>query len=155
MLTMAVPGKQPPKPRPRQWAGVAFCLALVAAMTGCASAPATNTVVASARSPDGSHLALLVDRYYHAALTSDGFFLIVVAGDRSVDEAINARNIGDSAALVATWANKVKLHWLSDKTLLVICNSCGLKPIDIVKRADHAGSTKILYQGFPKHTAFK
>lgn len=113
----------------------------------------TNTVVTQALSPDGKSSALLVDRHYQAARMSDEFFLIVISGSQSADEAIAARHIGDSAALVATWAGKVQLHWQSDDALLVTCDSCGLEAINISKKLDHVGSSKIVYHGFPAHIA--
>jgi hypothetical protein len=129
-------------------------LFLASALVSCKPAPMTNTVVAEATSPDGKSSALLVDRYYQAALAADEFFLIVIPRSQRTDQAINARHIGDRAALVATWASKVRLRWGSNDTLLVSCDSCGLKPIDISKRLDHIGSVKIVYQGFPEHTAY-
>ena len=134
---------------------VAYCvLAVSAALAGCKPAPMTNTLVDRAQSPDGKSSAILVDRYYHAARVSDGFFLIVIPSSQNVDEAVNAPDIGDSSALVATWASKVRLRWQSNDTLLVICDSCGLKPIDVSKKLDHIGTTKIVFVGFPEHTAY-
>lgn len=130
------------------------CIFLPAVLIGCKAAPTTNTVVAKAQSPDGKTSALLVDRYYHTARVSDGFFLILVPSSQSATEAINARNIGGSAVLIATWASKVQLQWKDNHTLLVVCNSCGLKAIDISKKLDRLGPTTIVYQGFPVHTAY-
>jgi hypothetical protein len=130
------------------------CLVLLATLMSCNPAPMTNTVAASATSPDGKLTAILVDRYLHAARVSDGFFLIVIPRGQSPAEAINARNIGDSSALVATSANKVQLRWGDAGTLVVVCDSCGLHAIDISKKLDQIGSTKIVYEGFPKHTAY-
>jgi hypothetical protein len=129
-------------------------LALFVTLIGCKPAPMTNIVIAQAQSPDRKSTAILVDRYVHAARVSDGFFLIVVPSHQNLTEAINAQNIGDSSALVATSANKVQLRWQNNGTLLVVCDSCGLRAIDISKKLDHIGSTKIVYQGFPEHTAY-
>lgn len=130
------------------------CIFLPALLIGCKAAPTTNTIVAKAQSPDGKTSALLVDRYYHTARVSDGFFLILVPSSQSVSEAINAKNIGNSAVLIATWASKVRLRWEGNNTLLVGCDSCGLEAIDIIRKLDHFGSIRIIYQGFPKHTAY-
>lgn len=127
---------------------------MLIALMGCKPAPMTNTVVAEARSPDGALDALLVERHVHAALSSNSYFLITIPAAQTQAEALNARNIGDSAALVATRADKVQLRWQDSSTLLVICNSCGLQAIDISKKLDHIGKTKIVYQGFPEHTAY-
>jgi hypothetical protein len=112
-----------------------------------------NTVVMKTDSPDGKSSALLVDRSYQAARVPDEFFLIVIPSGQDANEAVNARHIGDSSALVAIWAGKVQLRWLSGDALLVVCDSCGLKPIDISKKLDHIGTIKIVYQGFPVGTA--
>ncbi len=85
---------------------------------------------------------------------SDGFFLILVPSSQSASEAINARNIGNSAVLIATWASKVQLEWKDNNTLIVLCNSCGLKAIDISRKLDHRGNIKVVYEGFPEHTAY-
>jgi hypothetical protein len=130
------------------------CLFVFATLVGCKPAPMTNTVVTKAESPDGKSTAILVDRYIHAARVADGFFLVVIPSNQNANEMINARNIGDSSALVATWANKVQLRWQDKDTLLVICDSCGLQPIDISKKLDYIGATRIVYQGFPEHTAY-
>jgi hypothetical protein len=126
-----------------------FLVLAFAGLMGCRPAPMTNTVIAQAKSPDGKRNAILVDRYLHAARVSDGFFLIVIPDNQDLTEAINARNIGDSSALVATWADKVQLRWQDTSTLLVVCDSCGLRTIDVLKKLDHVGPTKIIYQGFP------
>lgn len=144
-----------PKSRQRMMLRMALCCILLPAMlVGCKIAPTTNTIVAKAQSPDRETSALLVDRYYHTARVSDGFFLILVPSSQSASEATNARNIGNSAVLIATWASKVQLQWKDNNTLLVVCNSCGLKAIDISKKLDHSGPVKIVYQGFPEHTAY-
>jgi hypothetical protein len=135
----------------------AACCGLVfaAALLSCKPAPQTNTVVDKAQSPNGRLSAILVNRHYHAARISDEFFIVLIPSGQSVDEAINARHIGDSAPLVATWANKVQLRWQSNDKLLVICDSCGLRAIDISKKLDRVGSVKISYEGFPEHTAYQ
>lgn len=130
-----------------------FCLLLPILLLACTPAPMKNTVVTKADSPDGKSSAVLVDRYYHAARVPDEFFLIVIPSNQDANEAINARGIGDSSALVAIWASKVQLRWHGDDTLLVVCDSCGLKPVDISKKLDRIGTIKILYQGFPAGTA--
>lgn len=129
---------------------VCWCLALLGSMIGCKTSEMTNTVVGRVQSPDGKSSALLVDRYYHAARVSDEFFLIIIPSTENEEKAISARNIGDSAALVATWVRKVQLRWQNNDVLLVICDSCGLEAINIEKKLDHVGSTKIVYQGFPE-----
>lgn len=126
-----------------------FCLLLPILLSGCTPAPMKNTVVTKADSPDGKSTAVLVDRYYYAARVPDEFFVIVIPSNQDANEAINARHIGNSSALVAIWASKIQLHWHGNDTLLVVCDSCGLKPIDISKKLDHIGSVKIIYQGFP------
>lgn len=131
-----------------------LCLLLLTVLIGCKPAPMTNTIIAKVQSPDGKSYALLVDRYYQAARVADEFFLIVIPTSQNPNEAITARRIGDSSALVATSASKVQLRWQSNNTLFVICDSCGLKPIDVSKKLDHVGATKIVYQGFPEHTAY-
>jgi hypothetical protein len=103
-------------------------LLLLGVLMGCKPAPVTNRVVVEATSPDGRSVALLVDRYYHAALAADEFFLIVIRSTQSADQEISNRHIGDRAALVATWASKVEVRWQSNDILLVTCDSCGLKP---------------------------
>lgn len=130
------------------------CLVALAALTSCKNAPMKNAVVARADSPDGKSSAILVDRYYQAARVSDEFFLIVVPSSQDADAVINDRKIGDSSALVATSANKLQLRWQDSGTLLVVCDSCGLQAIDISKKLDRIGNTKIIYQGFPEHTAY-
>lgn len=132
------------------------CFILLLTLTSCKSAPTTNTIVSKAQSPNGKLSAILVDRYYHNALTSDMFFLMVIPRGRNISEVLNASNrtIHNSSPLVANWASKVQLRWKDNDTLLVICDSCGLKAIDISKKLDHTGSTKIIYKGFPEHTAY-
>ena len=128
-------------------------LLLLVVLLGCKPAPMKNTVVMKTDSPDGKSSALLVDRSYQAARVPDEFFLIVIPSGQDANEAVNARHIGDSSALVAIWAGKVQLRWLSGDALLVVCDSCGLKPINISKKLDHIGTIKIVYQGFPVGTA--
>jgi hypothetical protein len=132
------------------------CSGLIALATlmSCKPAPMKNSIVARSASPDGKFSAILVDRFYQAALISDEFFLIVIPSGKDAETAINAQQIGDSSAVVATRADKVHLRWQDKDDLLLICDSCGIHAIDISKKLDHIGSTKIIYQGFPEHTAY-
>jgi hypothetical protein len=114
----------------------------------------TNTIVNRADSPNGQSSALLIERYYHAALNANQFYLLVLPKEQDPNRAINDKDIGDSAALVATKASRVVLRWNDSETLLVICDSCGIEAIDVSKKLDHLGTTKIVYQGFPEHTAY-
>jgi hypothetical protein len=127
---------------------------LLVILIGCEPAPATNTIVASVQSPDKRVSALLVDRSFEAARISDGFFLIVIPASHNVTDAINANDINETAVLIATGAGTVQLRWQDDNTLLVVCDSCGIKPVDISKKLDHIGTTRIVYRGFPAHTAY-
>ena len=119
-----------------------------------AHAPMTNTVIRRADNPYRKASALLVERYYKAALGNDQFYLLVVADGQDANKAINDDSIAESSALVATLAGKVQLRWQDRDTLLVICDRCGLEAVDISKKLDNLGSTKIVYHGFPAHTAY-
>lgn len=132
----------------------AISLVLTASILGCGTAAMTNTVVGHADNPDGQFSALLVERYYRSALNADEFFLVLVRKGQNPNEAINNKDIGNSSALVATNARQVMLKWEDSGTLLVICDSCGIKAIDVSKELDHYGAIKIVYQGFPAHTAY-
>jgi hypothetical protein len=134
--------------------GAALWSVLAVAFLGCKTAPMTNTIIVQAHSPDGQASALLVERYYHAALGSNGFYLLVLSEGQDARKVINDEDIRDSSALVATAAGKVQLRWQDKDTLLVVCDSCGLEAIDISKKLDHVGSIRIIYQGFPEHTAY-
>ena len=131
-----------------------YYLILTAAFLGCETAPMTNTVVCQADNPNGQSSALLVERYYHAALNANQFYLLVIPKGQDPAKALNSKDIGDSSALVATEARRVALRWQDSGTLLVICDSCGIEAIDVSKKLDHLGATKIIYHGFPQHTAY-
>lgn len=130
--------------------GAVFVVSLC--VLGCFGSTAT-LIVDQVVSPDGSHIAMLVDRYYDATRGSDEFFVIVVAGKEFASRAATMRHIGESAVLVATRAGKVRLRWQSDATLLVKCDACGLEAIDIQKKEDRSGTVSIIYQGFPEDAA--
>ena len=132
-----------------------ICLILIIGVSGCGRVPATNTIAVQAQRPDGQLSAILVKRELKVALSADEFFLILVPHKKNVDEAISESDIGDSAAFVATSADKVRLQWLNNDTLIVECNSCGLKPIDIEKKVDQVAQTRIAYRGFPRGTAYE
>lgn len=131
-----------------------FSLLLIAALAVSCRAPQNNTIVAKAVSPDGKLRAVLVDRYIRAALSSDEFFLVVEDSQVNMKHSITDPDIGDRAALIATGAEKVGLQWQNIDTLAVICDACGLKAIDISKKLDHVGGTRLIYRGFPKGTAY-
>ncbi len=119
---------------------------------GCKSPP-TDTVIDKAVSADGRYVAVLSERDVHAALTANVFYLIVIPARQDFNETIRANDNWDKAPLIATWAKAVRLRWRDDRTLLVVCDSCGLRPIDIIAKRDRDGPVTILYQGFPEHTA--
>ena len=114
----------------------------------------TNIVVYRADNPSGQLSALLVERSYRAALNANQFYLLVLPKEENLETALNDKDIGDSSALVATKARRVVLRWEDNGNLLVICNSCGIEAIDISKKLNHLGTTKIVYQDFPEHTAY-
>jgi hypothetical protein len=123
-------------------------------LLGCKTAPMTNTIVSQAEIPNGQSSALIVERYYQAALNANQFYLLVLSKEQDPKKAIEDKSIGDLSALIATKASRIVLRWDGSETLLVICNSCGIQAIDVNKKLDHIGSTKIVYQGFPEHTAY-
>jgi hypothetical protein len=96
---------------------------------------------------------MLVDRYYRTALSSDQFFLIVENQQYTIEYSITDPDIGDRAALVATNADKVKLQWQGNNTLVVVCDACGLEQINIEEKLDHIGNTRLIYRGFPSGKA--
>ena len=123
---------------------------IVVLLTGCFGGKVSSTIVQKAASPDGNSIALFIDRAYHIARASNEFVLIVVPHARDLDEAVADKAIGDSAAFVATYAGGVRLHWQGNDTLVVVCDSCGLRPLDIEKRLDRLGRLQIVYRGVPQ-----
>jgi hypothetical protein len=79
----------------------------------------TNTVVVKAQNPDRKMTALLVHRSVKIALKADEYFLIVIPSNQQVKEAIADRNIDESSAFIAAWADKVQLRWRGNGTLLI------------------------------------
>ena len=141
----------------RKGAFLMTVLGVIAMMLGgckTSHAPMTNTIIRQADNPYRKTTAVLVQRYYKAALSNDQFYLILLSENQDVNKAINDDDIANSSALVATLAGKVQLRWQDKDTLLVTCDVCGLVAVDISKKLDHIGSTKIVYQGFPEHTAY-
>lgn len=129
---------------------------LLMTLPGCKTthAPMKNTIINRIDSPDRKLSALLVERHYKAALSNDQFYLLILSDGQDANKAINNNDIADSSALVATLAGKVQLHWQDKNTLFVICGNCGLEAVDISKKLDRIGSIKIVYKGFPEHTAY-
>lgn len=82
----------------------------------------TNKVVCKTDNPNGKSSAVLVERYYHAALNANQFYLLIIPKERDSSMALNDKEIGDSSALVATKARRVVLRWQDSGTLLVLCN---------------------------------
>jgi hypothetical protein len=125
-------------------------------LPGCKATHAlmTNTIVRQVANPYRKTSAVLVERYYKAALSNDQFYLLLLSDQQNANRTINDEDIADSSALVATLAGKVQLRWQDKDRLMVICDSCGLEAVDISKKLDHIGSTKIVYQGIPEHTAY-
>ena len=129
--------------------------ALLLLAGGCQHrAPMTNTILATASAPDGSSSAVLIRRYRHAALNNDLFYVVLIPTGADIQKVINDEDIGNSAVLVATSASRVKLQWKQDNALHVICDACGLEPIDIMKKRRQAGQNTVVYDGFPQHTAY-
>jgi hypothetical protein len=124
-------------------------------LIGCKPSPMTNTVVDQEKNPNGRSSAILVERYRHAALNANIFYVLVLSNNEDRGKATNDEEIEKRSALVATKASKVKLHYENPSTLLVICDACGLEAIDIMRKRDHIGDTTIVYQGFPQHTAYE
>jgi hypothetical protein len=129
-------------------------LFLVLALTGCKPAPMTNTIIDKRLSPDGHSYAILVERYRHAALNANIFYVVVAPRGEDVANIINNENIEASAAIVATKANRLKLSWENQTTVRVQCDACGIEAIDIMKKVDHSGGYKFFYVGLPEHTAY-
>jgi hypothetical protein len=131
------------------------CSSLAIILIGCRTAPMANTVVDQDKNPDGRSSAILVERYRHAALNANIFYVLVLSSNEDLERATNDEEIEKRSALVATKASKVILRYENSSTLLVICNACGLEAVDIMQKRDHVADTKIVYQGFPQHTAYQ
>ena len=115
----------------------------------------TNTIITQAGSSDGSSSAVLIRRYRRAALSNDAYYVVVIPKGKDVQRVINEEAIGKSAVLAATLASQVTLVWQQDGTLHVICKACGLEAIDIMTKRRQAGRNKVVYDGFPQHTAYE
>ncbi len=122
---------------------------------GCVRpAPMTNTVLEQATAPDGRSSAVLVRRFRPVALSHDAFYVVLIPSGKDPQEVINHEDLGDSAVLVATLASRVKLSWQQNSTLRVICDACGLEAIDIMTKRQSSGQTRVVFDGFPPHTAY-
>jgi hypothetical protein len=137
----------------RRWSVLSISVA--AMLVGCKPAPMTNTVVEQAKNPNGRSSAILVERYRHAALSANVFYVLILSTDEDLGKATNDEDIEKRSALVATKASKVTLRYETPSTLRIVCEACGLEAIDIMQKLDRLGDTTIVYQGFPQHTAYK
>jgi hypothetical protein len=103
----------------------------------------TNTVVDQSKNPNGRSSAILVERYRHAALSANVFYVLIVSDNEDVAKVANNEDIEKRSALVATKASKVRLRYDNPSTLLVTCDACGLEAIDIMQKLDRLGATSI------------
>jgi len=116
---------------------------------GCDSAD--YTVVKSAKSPDGSLSALLVQRRGHGPLSSDVYYVIMTDNQHEMPNLSKATH--DKPILVATHGQDLGVQWSGTNAMSIICASCGMRPIDIMEKKGSLGSVSITYLGFPNGTA--
>jgi hypothetical protein len=126
-----------------------FSLLVPAVLLGCNHAPPDRTIIAEATSPTGRSTAFLQHLHFDKALTADVYLLTIAVSKDDLERLGTGRALADSSVLVATWADKVRMQWRTDRELIVRCDSCGLEAADITKRVEQSGQTKIVYAGFP------
>ena len=131
-----------------------FPILLLLLLPGCKTAPMTNTVICRAENLSGHSSALLVERYHHAALNANLFYILIVPDGQDPAQLINSKDIEDLSPFVATNARRVTLNWKNSNTLVVVCDSCGIEAVDISKKLERIGSSTLTYYGFPRHTAY-
>ena len=96
-------------------AGVlSFAVAIL--LIGCKPAPMTNTVVDQSKNPNGRSSAILVERYRHAALSANVFYVLIVSDNEEVAKVANNEDIEKRSALVATKASTVRLRYDNPST---------------------------------------
>ena len=113
---------------------------------------ADYTVLSSVKSPKSALSAMLVRRRSHEALTSDVYYVLVV------DEGYNLSDLAktahsDDPVLVATSAETVRIRWVDDIHIELICDQCGITKIDVMEKKEKLKSIEIAYKGFPQGTA--
>jgi hypothetical protein len=85
-------------------------------------------------------------------LASDTFFL-VLSRKTSLSSFDLTRAFHNNPPLYLTEGRNLELDWREKDNLHVICASCGIAKIDVMRRAFQAGNISISYDGFPNGTA--
>ena len=131
--------------------GVFFAMSFLGGLlaTGCDSAD--YTVVRNAKSPNGDLSALLVQRRGHDSLSSDVYYVILTNGKNATPNLSKATH--DKPILVATHGQDLGIQWSGSNALNIVCNGCGIRPIDIMDKRESADSVSITYIGFPNGAA--
>lgn len=112
---------------------------------GCDSAD--YTILKNVASPDNSFSAQLVRRRGHDSLSNDVYYVLLTKGDQPAPSL--RRAIHDNPVLVATRAQDVVLKWSGPHTVVLVCESCGIKKIDVIERKEKWNSISVAYVGFP------
>ena len=112
---------------------------------GCDSAD--YTIVRNVVSPDNALSALLVQRRGHDALSSDVYYVLLVNSHQPMPSL--PRAIHDKPILVATHAHELVLKWSGPKRVDLICDSCGIKKIDVIEKNEKWDSVDVAYIGLP------
>jgi hypothetical protein len=127
---------------------VFFASALVITC-GCDSG--TYKVLRQVQSPDRRTTAFLVE-HSQPGLSSDTYYLLL-SGKANLETKELPRTCRDQLPLCLTRGWNLTLRWTSPNELSVICDKCGIQPIDIMEKQANYKSIAITYDGFPKGTA--
>lgn len=133
----------------------AVLVGALALSAGCGpGVPNDVTLVRQSVNPSGAREAFLIRRHNGSALNNDLYMIQVVPAHGPFASPAMSRMDRDSAALIATRADSLRLKWNSDTELLVVCDRCGMESVDIMQSRASAAGVRIKFLGLPSSDAY-
>jgi hypothetical protein len=130
-------------------------LVLIASMmlSGCKHGKTRDTVLASVSNPSHSFRGTVLRRQY---LLDNGMedasattFVLLEKDGGPPSYAYDQDSKGGHVVMRPSQCGPLRLMWIDDRTLQIICDKCGLALHSLGNHADKIGPVQIVYEGFP------
>jgi hypothetical protein len=142
-------------PSPRH---LRFLLLTCACLSGCRGSQRLDTVLASV--PNSNHTwratILLRQDYVEGQFKRSPTTYVLLDKDTGAAHYENGVEFSDSQVVMKpSQCGQIKVEWIDDQALRVICDQCGLALSAIGRHADGIGAIRIEYEGFPEHSSWE
>ena len=132
---------------------VSSLLLIVFLLLGCRYGKRLDTVLLSVANPSHTLRTTVLRRQYlldNGMEDASATTYVLLDKDTGTPSYVNGKEFSASQVVMRpSQSGPLKLEWMNDQKLKIICDQCGLALHSLGNHAEKLGSVQIIYEGFP------